>query len=378
VVLLCGGLPADVGHLAWAADQVDLLAYRSNWMHHHSITATTAPHNVRVRSFSPVVRTQRGHLAFAYRGLHRMLDRDRPDIVHVISEPWGLLAVQAAAWVRSQPGARLVLHGCDTLWHHGRPVKQRVRRMLLRRTLPVTSAWVAENSKALALAHHNGMPTASRTARIHTNPRDSTIFRPPSADERERARARLGIGPGDTAVGFIGRLVAEKGLIEFLDAAESLIRQGFAGRFLVAGTGPLAAVAAGHASAAIRPLGRLDHPDGVAALLQALDVVACPSLATPVWEDQGPRALLEAMMAGCVPVVTPTGALPEMVADHGVVAASTDREDLRRAIVDAAALASDTGCRVALSSWATRQYSAEAVGDQLVGLWRSCATDSAP
>jgi len=43
----------------------------------------------------------------------------------------------------------------------------------------------------------------------------------------------------------------------------------------------------------------------------------------------------------------------------------------------AATVASDTGRRVELSSWATKQYSAQAVGDQLVGLWRSCAADSA-
>ena len=371
VAVLCGGLPADVRHLSRAAEEVDLHVYRSSWMHQRSATSQESPVGVTVRSFPPVVRLQRGHLTFAYRGLRRRLDEDVPDVVHVISEPWGLLALQAANWVRKRPNSRLVLHGCDTIWHHGSLAKRVVRRALLGRTLPVTDAWVAENGKALALGRPNGLPESAALARIHTNPRDGRLFRWPSPEERARARAALGVADGDIAVGLIGRLVPQKGVALFLDAAESLLRAGFAGRFLIAGTGPMADEVLARASDRIRPLMHVAHPHGVVDLLRALDVIACPSLTTPTWEDQAPRAVLEAMMSGCIPVGTPTGGIPEMLGGRGVLAASTGVGDLAVAIERAAELSRDLPAREDLAEWAAAQFSGDAVGGQLLDVWRS-------
>lgn len=372
VAMISGGLPADVRHLEHVAERVDLTVYRSNWMHHTAQAAPLRlPTGIRVRSLPPLVRAQRGQLAFRYRGLDRALDANRPDVVHVVSEPWGLLACQAAGWVRAHPRSRLVLHGCDTVWHHGSPAKRALRRLLLRRTLPFTDGWLAENDKALDLARHNGLRPGATLARVHTNPRDAELFRPPTPSERAAARAALGIEDGTVAVGMAGRLVPEKGVREFLTAADLLVGRGFLATFLVAGVGPLAAEVAARESAAIRMLGALPHPGGVLELLRALDVLACPSLTTPTWEDQGPRVVLEAMMCGCVPVGAPTGAIPAMLDGRGVVAASTSAEDLADAVRRAAEPAADPGYRRDLAAWTSARYSGEAVGDQLLNVWRS-------
>jgi glycosyltransferase involved in cell wall biosynthesis len=374
VGVVCGVLPMDVRHLETAARKVELSVYRSRWVAPGVSTSNGLPRSVVVREFMPMVRSSRGHLAFMYRGLHRALNNDRPDVVHVVSEPWGLLAVQTAAWVRANPGARLVLHGCDTTWHHGGAAEQWFRRCLLTRTLPSTHAWVAENGKALALAARNGLPASSMRARIHTNPRNGELFRPPAAAERAHARAALKVAPDSVAVGLLGRLVPEKGVRLFLDAAESLLRDGFPGQFFVAGEGPLSDEVRQRASPWLVPLGQLPHPGGVLQLFQALDVLACPSLTTSSWEDQGPRSLLEAMMCGCIPVGTPTGAIPEMLDGHGVLADSTNPRAVAEAIASAAAVSSDTVQRLELSSWAHSLYSADAVADQLVELWRAVAS----
>jgi len=311
---------------------------------------------------------------FVYRGLWHALAQDSPDVVHVLSEPWGLLAVQAATWTRAHPATRLVVHGCDTLWHHGGVAEKWIRRSLLRRTVPRIHAWVAESGKALDIAAENGLPKDSLRARIHTNPRDGRLFRPPEPAERTRARAALGVAEDRVAVGLLGRLVPEKGVRLFLDAAESLLDGGFPGTFFIAGAGPLQDEVRHRASPRLVSLGKLAHPRGVLGLFQALDVLACPSLATPSWEDQGPRSLLEAMMCGCIPVGTPTGAIPEMLGEHGVLAQSTQPGAVAEAMASAAQLSRDGGRRMQLASWAHDLYSADAVAGQLVNLWQAVAS----
>lgn len=373
-VVFLGGLSADARHLEVAADSVDLTIYCSQWLPPRVTSSGRAPEGVVVRKFRPAIRSSRGPLTFVYRGLQRALDNDRPDVVHVVSEPWGLLSVQAAAWVRANPSARLVLHGCDTIWHHGSSAEQRVRRLLLHFTLPSTDAWAAESDKALALAGRNGLPEDSLRARIHTNPRDGKLFRPPDPGERARARDVLGIGQDQVAVGLLGRLVPEKGVRLFLDATDMLLWEGFPGRFLIGGDGPLRDEVRRRASPQLVALGRLAHPAGVLELFHALDVLVCPSLPTPSWEDQGPRSLLEAMMCGCIPVGTPTGAIQEMLGGHGVLAQSTHARAVADAITRAAALSSDWASRLQLSAQAHSLYSGEAVAGQLVELWNAVAS----
>ena len=368
VALVCGGIPQDSNHLTIVGAHVDLTVHRSSWLPAGVAVSAGVPLNVRVRDHAPVRQTHRGHLGFVYRGLWRDLDRELPDVVHVISEPWGLLAAQAAGWVRRHPASKLVLHGCDTLWHHGGAIERAGRRLLLRSTLPVTAGWVAENDKALTVASASGLPPDSVTARIHTTPRDALLFRLPDEEERRAARAALCL-EGEVAVGLIARLVPEKGVRPYLEAAQHLVDAGWPGKFFVAGDGPLLEEVHRAPSQHVVPLGRLAHPSGVLHLLRALDVLACPSLTTPEWEDQGPRAVLEALMCGIVPVATDTGALREMLDGRGVITASTGSRDLADAIVAAGDRARDEQVRRAIAGWAYDRWSAPAVAAQLLAVW---------
>lgn len=375
VGIVYGCLPADVAHLEVAGQEVELTMYHSDWAYPRwGTSAPNPPAGVTVRPFRPAIRTGRGHLTFYFPGLHRALVRDQPDVLHVVSEPWGLLATQAARWARSQPNAKLVIHGCDTIWHHGSSVKQRVRRLILPYVLGRTDAFVGENSLAVGVARDNGLPSGSSTARIHTNPRDSLLFRPPDPEQRESARAALGLAPGVLAVGLLGRLVPEKGVLVLLAAAEALLEAGFPIRVFVAGEGPLRDEVVRRASQGVIPLGKLPYPTGVLDLLWALDVLACPSIPTALWEDQGPRVLLEAMMCGCVPVGTRTGGIPEMLDGHGVLTDPEDVDGLIAALRAAAVLAGDESQRMKLSDWARATYSDRALGHRMVKLWRGLAT----
>jgi glycosyltransferase involved in cell wall biosynthesis len=76
----------------------------------------------------------------------------------------------------------------------------------------------------------------TREPRIWGRGVDMQLFRP---ERRDPAwRRRLGIGDGEVAIGFAGRLVREKGLDIFAAALNRLRAQGVAHRVLIIGDGP--------------------------------------------------------------------------------------------------------------------------------------------
>lgn len=363
VALMIGNLPADVRRLETASCDMELTVHRSQWKPPQIITRASVPH-LRAQNFGSIIWSRRGHLTSAYCGLCQALTDENPDVVHVLSESWDLLAVEAAVWTRAHPETRLVIHGCDTRWDHGGTVEQWFRRSLLRRALPCTHAWVAESGRALVLAACNGLPESSMRVRIPTSPRDGELFRLPAQAERTRARAALEVAPDSVAVGLLGSLEPEKGVRLFLDTAESLLRDRFSGHFFVVSDGSLRDEVRYRTSYRVVLLDTLPHPTGVLQLFQALDVLACLSLTTPSWEDQGSRPLLEAMMCGCIPVGTPTGAIPEMLGGHGALAESTEPPAVADAIAGAAPMSRDSVQRTQLASWTHSFYAVDVVAAQ--------------
>ena len=134
----------------------------------------------------------------------------------------------------------------------------------------------------------------------------------------------------------IGRLVATKGLFEALEALRLARARGVAARLVIAGSGPdeqrlkerVQALGLGgevfFAGAA--------HGERKMQLLSEADAMLLPT-----YHAEGlPYALLEAMAAGAVPVVTRIAALPDVVAEgvHGLFVPPRDPEALAAAIAE--------------------------------------------
>lgn len=155
-------------------------------------------------------------------------------------------------------------------------------------------------------------------------------LQPPGADIetlRRAARAGLGLAPDEVIVGFVGRLIPQKGLTIALAAFASIVRAHPQARLVIVGDGPERAALERQA----QPLGQqvrfLGWRDDAAALMPAFDVFVMPSL----WEGFG-LVLLEAM-AACLPVVaSAVSAIPEVVADGetGLLAPARDVPALAR------------------------------------------------
>src|SRR5262249_18811515 len=205
------------------------------------------------------------------------------------------------------------------------------------------------------------------------NPRDPHAFRPPvDGAERVAARERLGLPREGTGVGYLGRLSEEKGPILFVDAFEQASARSerplWAG---LAGTGPLEAEVAGRtAGTSINCLGALDYPDQVATLLRAVDILVMPSVRIGVWEEQAPRAVVEAMLSGCIVVGTPVGGIPEMLGGTGIVADDQTPAALGAGIVRAATEPAVAELRPAARQRAIDVYSGDSAADALLDVWK--------
>ncbi len=125
----------------------------------------------------------------------------------------------------------------------------------------------------------------------------------PSAAEREAARVRFALVPGESTLAVVGRLSPEKGHAVLFEALRTLPRPP---TLLVAGEGPLRATLERDARGLpVRFLGYMDDPRPVFA---ASDAVVMPSLTEGL-----PLTALEALAAGRWLIASRVGELPELL-----------------------------------------------------------------
>lgn len=243
------------------------------------------------------------------------LRRVRPDVLHAEVEPWSLAALEC---LLGAGHARLVLFTWENLDGPRRLLARAIERLVLGRAAFV----VAGNEAARARLLRRGL-APDRTAVLPQFGVDPHRY---AAGGGPGALARPGLGP--PVVGYVGRLVPEKGVDLLVDAIA-----GLPARLLVVGEGPARPdlerrTAAWPAGKAIFR-GAVGHAE-VPAHLAGLDALVLPSRTTPRWAEQFGHVLVEAMAAGVPVVGSSSGAIPEVVGEAGLVFREGDAADLRR------------------------------------------------
>lgn len=268
-------------------------------------------------------RLWRGHTWWWYQGLLGLIRQIKPDLVHVASEPWGLLSHEALLSRRP-----VVLHGVENIWDQGSAHQIALRSWLTRRALQRAAGFVSWNTEGIANAAAYGLSASKPTLLCPFTISPSE----PYAAQREVVWGRAEGRP--IRIGFAGRLVVEKGLDWLIDAMAIVRTHGIDVILQVAGAGPHLEAIRSHAEKAGVPLDLLGSipTEELPSIMGQWDIAAVPSLTLPTWKEQFGRSAVEAMMCGLPTIVSDSGALPEVVATAGTIVAESNTQALADAI----------------------------------------------
>lgn len=263
---------------------------------------------------TPMAFNGRYHLHF-YPRLGAILQELRPDLVHVDEEPYNLATLLALRAARAVGARRLFF-----TWQN------------LYRRLPLPFALVERQNYRLAHGAIAGVRDAEIVLRkkgfrppVWVIPQfgvDPEIFRPGPARDAT-----------DFVVGYLGRLVSEKG-VDLLIRASSALAPPW--RLRVVGEGAekprLRALAETlGVGNRVEFVGGLPS-DQVPGFLHGLDALALPSRSIPSWREQFGRCLVEAMACGVAVVGSDSGEIPRVVGDGGLIVPENSVGDLAEAL----------------------------------------------
>jgi len=300
-----------------------------------------------------VLGSWRGKVAFGAmllagtRALRREIRTFRPTVVHA---HWWFPSGMLAAMGAGATPVVITMHGSDVRLAVSRPVVHPIARRVLGRAAAVTavSGWLARQATALGTRH------AIRVA--------------PMAVDTERFQ------PADPAVGadrplvFAGRLNAQKGLADLLDAMARL--KGSA-MLQVIGEGEDRAALEARAArlgiaARIRWLGR-GTPERLATAFRGAAAVVIPSR-----EEGLGLVAVEAQLCGAPVIGYRSGGLPDVIDPSygGVLVEPGDIAQLASAIDAVLAAAPDPSRRDAAVRVMRGRFAPQAVAERYVALYR--------
>lgn len=300
--------------------------------------------------------------AHFYPALGAILSRFRPEIIDLWEEPWGAVSAQAA-WLRERivPHAKLVSETEQNIFKSLPPPFESLRSYTLSRADCV----IARSSEAADVVRRKNY---EGPLHVVPNAVDSELFRPL---DRESCRRELGLS--HFTVGYVGRLVEEKGLEDLLEALALCPPEI---HLLFVGDGDFKATLVERTRTlnlgervrfeAARPLQELP------AIMNAMDVLALPSRTTDSWKEQFGRVLIEANACGTPVIGSDSGAIPDVVGEGGLIVPEHNPKALAQAMEK---LSLDAGlCRAmgaAGRAQAESRYTWERVAAQMHEIYKS-------
>jgi len=245
--------------------------------------------------------------------LSRLLRRERPDLLHSFTVKcaiYGALAARAAnvpAVVNAVAGMGYVFTSDSLKARALRPLVKALMRITLDSARSLLILQNPDDAEAFAASR---LTSPGRIRVIRSSGVDTARFHPVVPPRR---------GDGRLRVLLAARLVWEKGLQEYADAARLLRDQGRNVEFVLAGMpdpGNPRSVDAAQVQQWVDAglLQWLGHVDDMPALLNAMDVMALPSY----YREGVPKSLIEAAACGLAIVTTDRPGCREVVTQHGV------------------------------------------------------------
>jgi glycosyltransferase involved in cell wall biosynthesis len=310
------------------------------------------------------------HLHF-YPKLRKIARQIQPDIFHIDEEPYNLATFQAMRLAQSM-GAGTVVFSWQNLLRRYPPPFSLMESYVLKHT----NALLVGNSESGQVWQRKGysgpiylIPQFGVDPAIYYR-RDRSVRR----ERRSVVRYLHVRRPSQPAlvIGYVGRLVEEKGLEILLLAASKLIGPW---NIQIVGDGPdrdrlekmvqWLGISGRVTFDQKMPTHHLPH------YFSGLDVLVLPSLTRANWKEQFGRVLVEAMACDVISLGARSGAIPEVIGDAGLTFAEGSVEELHAQLQR---LIDDVALREELRSKGRQRvvenYTQEAVAKNTVKVYR--------
>lgn len=247
-----------------------------------------------------------------YPNLTRIVREFKPDLVHVDEEHYSAVTWQG---VRAAHQA-----GVPSLFFTWQNIYKRYPMpfsAIEQQVFGLTRGAIAGNQDAEAVLRKKGY--AKPVVVIPQFGTDLALFGP-----RDRSALRREYHIQQSfVVGYVGRLIHEKGIGDLLQAMEPHLRQNPDIGLLIVGTGPYDATIREWATRTglKRQLTRVPWvaSEAMGDVMNLMDVLVLPSRTTVRWKEQFGRVLTEAMASKVVVIGSDSGEIPHVIGDAGLV-----------------------------------------------------------
>ena len=257
-----------------------------------------------------------------YPDLGKMLRRFRPEVIDLWEEAWGLVSAQTC-WLRNRllPGAKIVSETEANIPRTHPPPFRQFRAYTLRNT----DHAIARQSEGIGVLRAKGY---SGPVEVIGNAVDAELFRP-----MDRPACKRALGLDGFTVGYVGRLIEAKGLLDIVEALAAVPEPA---TLVFVGSGPYQdtlqrRVVELGLTARVRflPPRRMEE---LPAVMNALDALLLVSRTTATWKEQFGRVIIEAHACEVPVIGSDSGAIPEVVGRGGLIVREGNAAELAAAI----------------------------------------------
>jgi lipopolysaccharide/colanic/teichoic acid biosynthesis glycosyltransferase/glycosyltransferase involved in cell wall biosynthesis len=267
--------------------------------------------------------------------LYRLMKKEQFDAVHVHTVVASVMG-RLAAWAAGVPRVIYTAHGF--YFHENMPWWLKRLAIWTEKLLCLITDLVFTQSQEDALtAVKEGVCPKNKVIWIGNGVNTNHFFITPPSDE---IRARYGLAPGDKVIGFVGRFVREKGILDLLQAM-SIVNQIIPeARLLLVGD----TLASDRDTKTKQIVSRIQRQDrftsrivstgfieDIATLMSVMDVFVLPS-----YREGMPRTIIEAMASGKPVIATNIRGCREEVVhgSTGLIVPVNNPQALADAIID--------------------------------------------
>ncbi len=249
--------------------------------------------------------------------LRALLSEQRYDAVHVWEEPYIFSGFQIAR-AANAAHTPYCFWSCQNLNKRLPPPFAQIERYCVRHA----SRWIATGRTVFDNLVERGYP--AERGKVIPLAVDTDLFGP--VPESQRAAVREELGLDGCVIGYVGRLVPDKGLRILMQALERLPAER-RWNLLLLGSGRMQAEIEEWArtrrwQSRIRT--HLAHHSEVPRYVSAMDLLVAPSQTMPNWKEQFGRMLIEAFACRVPVIASDSGEIPFVVGDAGIIVPEKD------------------------------------------------------